>query len=367
MDLNGIESTELRTLGGADSVTVNDLTGTDLNHIELALRGPNGGVDGEADSITINGTQGADNIFVNGNVGGLSVTGLAATVTIFDEDPTLDSLTVNGQAGNDVINAQSLRENTILFTILGGDGDDTITGSDGNDTIFGGRGTDVAFMGKGDDTFVWNPGDGNDTVEGQDGTDTLVFNGANIAENIDLSANGSRLRFSRDIANIVMDVNGTEQIDFNALGGADTVNVHDLTGTDVTQVNIDLANPPASGAGDGSVDNVNIDGTADADAIVVGGDNTGIDVINLAASVHISGAEPTDRLTIKAGDGDDVVVASLSADAIQFTADGGSGNDVLIGGDGNDTLLGGDGDDILNGGDGQDVLDGGAGDNVLIQ
>ena len=47
-------------------------------------------------------------------------------------------------------------------------------------------------LGAGDDTFVWNPGDGSDTVEGQDGTDTMLFNGANINEKIDLSANGSR-------------------------------------------------------------------------------------------------------------------------------------------------------------------------------
>ena len=35
--------------------------------------------------------------------------------------------------------------------------------------------------------------------------------------------------------------------------------------------------------------------------------------------------------------------------AIQLTADGGDGNDVLIGGDGADTLIGGDGDDVLIG------------------
>ena len=67
-------------------------------------------------------------------------------------------------------------------------------------------------MGAGDDTFVWNPGDGSDTVEGQAGTDTLQFNGANVNENIDLSANGSRVRFSRDVGNITMDLNGVENV-----------------------------------------------------------------------------------------------------------------------------------------------------------
>ena len=96
-------------------------------------------------------------------------------------------------------------------------------------------------MGAGDDTFVWNPGDDNDTLEGQAGFDTMLFNGANVAENIDISANGGRVLFFRDIANVVMDLNDVEAIDFNALGGADTIVVNDLSGTDVTEVNTDLA------------------------------------------------------------------------------------------------------------------------------
>jgi Ca2+-binding RTX toxin-like protein len=88
----------------------------------------------------------------------------------------------------------------------------------------------------------------------------------------------------------------------------------------------------------------------------------------LAAQVTITGAEPAnDRLTINALAGDDVVEASgLAADAIQLTADGGDGNDVLIGGDGNDVLLGGDGDDVLIGGPGIDIIDGGPGDDIEI-
>src|SRR5258706_5084285 len=99
-------------------------------------------------------------------------------------------------------------------------------GSEGNDLVFGGRGNDVALLGAGDDTFVWNPGDGNDVVEGGTGIDTMLFNGANIAEKIDISANGGRALFHRDVANIDMDLNGVEDIDFTALGGAENINVH---------------------------------------------------------------------------------------------------------------------------------------------
>ena len=119
-------------------------------------------------------------------------------------------------------------------------GADTLIGGAGNDTVTGGQGNDFAVLGDGNDTFVWNPGDGSDIVEGGAGTDTLVFNGANIGENIDISANGGRVRLSRDVGNVTMDLNSVEHIQLNALGGADTVTVNDLTGTGVTQVAIDL-------------------------------------------------------------------------------------------------------------------------------
>ena len=68
----------------------------------------------------------------------------------------------------------------------------------------------------------------------------MQFNGANIAENIDISANGGRVRFFRNIANVTMDLDDVERIDFNALGGADKIVVNDLSGTDVDQVRINL-------------------------------------------------------------------------------------------------------------------------------
>src|SRR5262249_57544376 len=116
------------------------------------------------------------------------------------ERGTIENLVLNANGCDDVIPAGNGLANLIHLTIDGGAGNDTITGGDGNDTLLGGdgndiitggRGNDVAQLGAGDDTFIWNPGDGSDTVEGQAGFDTLVFNGANINENIDISANGS--------------------------------------------------------------------------------------------------------------------------------------------------------------------------------
>ena len=139
------------------------------------------------------------------------------------------------------MNASSLEADGIQLTMNGGLGDDLLIGSEGNDLFNGGDGNDTALMGAGDDTFVWNPGDDNDTLEGQAGFDTMLFNGANVAENIDISANGGRVLFFRNIANVTMDLNDVEGIDFNALGGADTIVVNDLSGTDVTEVNLNLA------------------------------------------------------------------------------------------------------------------------------
>ena len=51
----------------------------------------------------------------------------------------------------------------------------------------------------------------------------MLFFGANIAENIDISANGGRVRFTRDIANIAMDLNDVESVQLLALGGADQI------------------------------------------------------------------------------------------------------------------------------------------------
>jgi len=368
MDVNGVEQVNLATLGGADTVTVGDLTGTDVSTVNIDLAGVPGGRkgDGAADAVIVTGTAGADKILVAGKDGSVRVGGLKAKVTITGTDPANDQLIINALAGVDSVDASALDAGIINLTINGGSGDDTLIGSQGDDLINGGQGNDAAFMGAGDDTFVWNPGDGSDMVEGQDGQDAMVFNGANINETINISANGSRVRFTRDVANIVMDLNGVDRIDFNALGGADTITIGDLSGTDVAAVNLNLAG--SNGQGDGAVDSVIVNGTNGSDVINVGSTASGVAVTGLRAQVNITGAEPTDRLRVNALDGDDVVTAAtLGAGAIQFTADGGNGDDVLIGGAGDDTLLGGAGDDVLIGGPGNDILDGGIGNNILIQ
>jgi hypothetical protein len=182
----------------------------------------------------------------------------------------------------------------------------------------------VALLGSGDDTFVWDPGDGSDSVEGQGGADTLRFNGSNIGERVELSANGGRSRLVRDVAAVTMDTAGVERVDFNALGGADVVTVDDLSGTDVRQVNVDESATPGSGLGDGQADQVIVRGTDGNDRIDVSGDAGAVDVGGLAATVSVLHPEPAqDRLDVDTLAGKDAVrTDGLAAGVIQLFVDG---------------------------------------------
>ena len=368
MDLNGVERIDFLALGGSDHITVNDLTGTDVTVVDINLAAGGGGPDGQADTVGVTGTAGADAIVASSAGGQTVVTGLAADVHIAEADAGLDQLQINAGAQNDTIDASGLAAGGMSLSVNAGAGDDTIIGSAGNDFIAGGTGSDLAQMGAGDDTFVWNPGDGSDVVEGQAGNDTMLFNGANIDEHIDISANGERVRFTRDVAGITMDTHGVETIDFNAKGGGDAIDVHDMTGTGLKQVNIDLGATPGQNGGDGSNDVIMIDGTNASDAIHLSIQNGALVVDGLAAQIVIANFEAADRIHILGLGGDDVIEAGgVPAGGPALFLDGGDGADILIGGGGADTLLGGSGDDVLNGGSGQDVLDGGPGNNVLIQ
>src|SRR5215216_555855 len=271
-------------------------------------------------------------------------------------------LAVDARAGDDLVRideTNGIFTDTIPTTLDGGGGNDSLAGGsgaerllggDGNDSIDGNGGDDVAFLGAGDDTFVWDPGDGSDTVEGQDGSDTMLFNGANGGEQVDLSANGHRLRFFRTQGNITMDTAGVESVDFNALGGTDTMTVNDLTGTDVKIVDADLAATLGGNAGDRQIDSVVVNATNGNDAVEAADAGTSVAVTGLPARVNITNTDAaSDALTINGRDGDDILdAAQLGADSMVLTLDGGAGDDLLVG-------------------PGLDVLDGGPGLNIIEQ
>jgi Ca2+-binding RTX toxin-like protein len=297
-----------------------NVTGGDqANNVALRLNGDQSRI-----QVDVGDNGSADFSFASGDVEAIKVKmGDAADSVRIDD--------VNG----------AFTGNSRPTTIAGGDGNDSLRGAQnppagpaanqvekykggaGNDAIDGGRGDDTAYLGEGNDTFRWDPGEGSDVIEGQDGTDTMLFNGAGNAANpvvdtVTYTANGGRLTFFRQPAAITMNTNEVEVVDFNALDGADNVTVNDLTGTDVTQTNLDLAAALGGNAPDGVVDSVVVNGTNGVDSINIQGNGSGADVTGLATADSVKHADPTDNLTVNTLAGADNVVSNVGG-LIQLT------------------------------------------------
>jgi hypothetical protein len=242
---------------------------------------------------------------------------------------TITAIDVEARGGNDTVRIDDVNGafTTRLATrIDGGNGDDTLIGGSGNEIFVGGRGddivdgnggTDTAFLGEGDDTFVWDPGDGSDVVEGGRGSDTLVFNGSGGNEIMAATAVFGRVAFTRNLGTIVMDLNGIEAIDVNALGGTDAITVNNMTGTDVERVDVDLAGALGGSAADGQADAVTIAGTKGNDSIAVDANGAAVDVSGLTALVRITHADPDkDTLVIDPVTGTDNVAIDPAVNAL---------------------------------------------------
>ena len=154
VDADGIERVDLRPVGGSDTLTVNDLSGTDAVAVVVDLDP----ADGSVNHLVVDGTNGDDVVVVSGSAAGVTVMGLAAQVSISNSAPN-DTLRVNVLAGDDVIDASSLAAGAFLLTLDGGDGADVLIGSAGADTEFGGPGDDVLLGGPGVDILDGGPGD----------------------------------------------------------------------------------------------------------------------------------------------------------------------------------------------------------------
>jgi Ca2+-binding RTX toxin-like protein len=380
MDTDGVETLAVNALGGADSLTLGSLAGTDVAAANVEL-GVSGAGDASVDTVTVDGTTAADVVSAAAVSGAVQVTGLAAAVNVTGSEAANDTLTVNGLGGNDTLSGGVGLAALIRLTVDGGDQNDTINGGNGadvllggagNDTVDGNGGNDTAFQGDGNDTFVWDPGDGSDIVEGQSGVDTLLFNGAPGAEIFAASANGGRLLFTRNVGNIVMDTDDVEILTLNALGGIDTLTVNDLGPTDVTAANLNLG---VNGAGDAAADAVTVNGTVGVDLFALSGSGGSVTVDGSEVNVAITNSEPAnDTLTLNLSSGDDLVSATgLASTSTRLTINGGAGNDILRGSQGADTLNGDDnddqlfgeaGDDTFTGGTGTDEATGGAGNDI---
>jgi hypothetical protein len=321
----GVESFEADPLGGADRLTVGDLTGTELQDAHADLGG-----DGLLDRVVLDGTAGDDQPSILA-FAGVAVIGVPTFVTIENADPT-DRLTVNGRGGDDLLSSSSLPRGAMDVTLDGGTGTDVLVGGDGDETLLGGpdfddvegrKGDDVALLGADSDRFIWRAGDGNDKVDGQGGHDVLFFFGSNDAETLDLAAYGRSLGLTRDVDDVTMDLDRVEEINPVVFGGADTVAVGDLRRTSAEQVNVNLEPALGSPGGDGQADRVLATGTDGDDTIAVAGANGAVTVSGLAATVGITHAEGAlDSLAIATlGGADTVDTSGLAPDTIAVTTD----------------------------------------------
>ena len=117
-----------------------------------------------------------------------------------------------------------------------------------------------------------------------------------------------------------------------------------------------LANNTVYGtAGDDNVHISKADGLAGA---------LGLYEVNVNGNVQYMTKQQLENTNFQLGAGNDTLVVDSNVKA-DITANGGSGNDVMIGGGGNDRLNGGSGNDIIAGRGGNDCINGGSGNDRL--
>ena len=101
MDFDAVEGLNVRALGSADTITVNDLSGTDLKRAAIDLSSSVGGGDGAADTVIENGTGKKDNVSVTRSGAQVLTTGLAAQTSIVGGEAANDTLGINTRGGDD--------------------------------------------------------------------------------------------------------------------------------------------------------------------------------------------------------------------------------------------------------------------------
>ncbi|MCQ3830612.1 calcium-binding protein [Microbulbifer elongatus] len=291
---------------------------------------------------------------------------------------------IDGGTGTNVIRSTTAN-NTLDFRgveliniglIDAGAGNDTVYGSDLADVIEGGIGSDTLYGEGGDDLFKLTAGDtGFDQYRGGAGTDTLQG-----------TTGDDVFRFSAFAGEASVEI-----IDGN--GGADTIEATTANNT------LDFSNTQLIGivsidAGDG---NDTVYGTAGADTIIGGpgsdyldggdGDDTFMFTGGDTGSDRYSGGNGFDQLLGTDAD-DDIILSVFSGAATLERIDGKLGvnrilsnsanntldfsNTELVNvseinaGDGNDTVIGTESADLIVGGLGSDNLYGNAGDDVFL-
>ena len=379
--LGGSDADTLNGGGGNDTVDGqggNDLVNGGTGDDNLIWNGIGDGIDtltstAGADSVTINGTALANTFVisktsdslmrVSEGTASIVVSSLVQNVVLNtgngNDTVTINDLSgvsaavviVNGEGGNDVINASTATLGSIRLRMNGGDGNDSITGSLGDDTIDGGDGDDSLNGGTGNDTLIGgagndrlNGGAGNDRELGGDGSDTLL--GVDGNDTLNGDAGNDYLDGGNNDDVLTGDADNDTLV-----GGSGNDSLLGGTGTD------SLAGGLGNDTCDGGLNDDTINGNEGDDKLRGGDGNDSI--TGDAGNDELAGGDGND--TLLAGDGNDGISGGDGADVLN----GGAGNDSLLGGDGNDSLVGGAGNDLLLGQDGDDRIDGQGGADTI--
>ncbi len=274
--------------------------------------------------------------------------------------------TLTGGAGNDLIKAGAGND-----TVQGGAGDDTIYGGadstalvpnyvsvNGASQSVAGTGGGSGFSAKsvsadGELTAykfygvngLWiGNGDSRETHTHTMSTEVagarVYFNAVNTSDQVTIQLDGRTIDLNKAIADGTVRFDGAGGYGINSAGqivGLVGGNVL-ATGSFVITVPFTSFTITNTGAGNGTVYDLQVDSNPPHGGFVAGGDDQ-----------------------LFGGDGNDLIYTETGND----TVEGGAGNDTVHGGTGQDVLAGGDGNDSLDGGDGADRLDGGKGDDSL--
>ena len=100
MDMDSVEKLDLTALAGVDTITLDDMSGTDFRRAAVDLQGPAGGPDGAADLVTVNGSAGRDRIDLETEGAAVVAEGLQTEVRLTGSERA-DLVKVNTIDGND--------------------------------------------------------------------------------------------------------------------------------------------------------------------------------------------------------------------------------------------------------------------------
>ena len=314
-DVRGIEEVNILGEGGADEVTVDDLTVTDTWEVNVDL----GAGDQSADTVTVNARTVADDLMITNTDTEVNVAGLVYDVNV-EQSTTDDLLVVNGSTGNDTIAAAAGVEAMIQVTLNGDAGNDwlsadgTLNGGAGNDTLIGGAGNNALDGGAGDDVFVG--GGGTDAVVGDAGADTILVEGTAGADVISLELTGG--------GDLLVTVNGDTTTYTGAFADVERALVQGLAGDDTLTVDstngaIGFLEGIDYDGGTGTDVLILTGGTADSDTYAVGpvaGAGTSTIVIGgVTQTVQFENLEPVIDLVA----GPLTVTATAADNAIAYT------------------------------------------------